>query len=597
MVIEKEWADLTQWAVFSAAFVEWLRVVALLTLMLLAIAVLFETVRGLADARTLAERLSSPLVAIFRVARGLGGFVAEILQLPFGWRRTWAIASMTVKETIRRGALYAIGFFLAPLLFVGWFLSAEDEGRLSYLVSFVWTSSSYLLFFMVLFLVAMSIPGDIQNKTIHTVVTKPVRRTEIVLGRILGFAVVFTGILAFMSLVGYAFIEGQIARNARVETVDVGLAGVRIPILAWDVPDAKHVARRPIYASRAPNRYTGARRPEFLFRKKGEIAEKGVHVGREWSYRSHIEGETSDAAFWFFQLDPDAFRGAEQLRVEMTFDIFKTTKGNPTRSDDESSGVFCLLEFFEFDEDRPEGATTKPVYSTQFRVEGNRVTALSIPIRGGSGGAGAQAQANGEGIPFEALERGNLLVQAQCMTRNQFLGMAKHDLYFLPDEGVFEWNYAKGMFSLWLQVMFLLGIAVAASTFVNGFVAVLATVLVYVVGLCHDWVMSIAQREVVGGGPFESFIRLIGRRNLVSEIEPGFSKTMIDRIDPALEQVLGAVGAVVPNLTDVWTTTYVAEGYDIPMQLLARNALLIAGYLAPAVVVGCLLFRARETSS
>ena len=45
---------------------------------------------------------------------------------------------------------------------------------------------------MALFLSAFSLPADIKNHTIYTIVTKPVRPSEIVLGRILGFAAIGT---------------------------------------------------------------------------------------------------------------------------------------------------------------------------------------------------------------------------------------------------------------------------------------------------------------------------------------------------------------------------------------------------------------------
>ena len=39
---------------------------------------------------------------------------------------------------------------------------------------------------------AFNIPNDIKNQSIHTIVTKPVEKLEIVLGRFLGFAMLLT---------------------------------------------------------------------------------------------------------------------------------------------------------------------------------------------------------------------------------------------------------------------------------------------------------------------------------------------------------------------------------------------------------------------
>src|SRR6476646_550738 len=50
-------------------------------------------------------------------------------------------------------------------------------------------------------LAAFAIPTDIRNQTIHTVVTKPVERFEIVLGRALGYIGLATVILGGLSAV------------------------------------------------------------------------------------------------------------------------------------------------------------------------------------------------------------------------------------------------------------------------------------------------------------------------------------------------------------------------------------------------------------
>ena len=59
---------------------------------------------------------------------------------------------------------------------------------------------------MALFISAFSLPTDIKNRTIHTVVTKPVRSGEIVLGRIVGFTLIGTALLVIMGVCSYVFV-------------------------------------------------------------------------------------------------------------------------------------------------------------------------------------------------------------------------------------------------------------------------------------------------------------------------------------------------------------------------------------------------------
>ena len=79
------------------------------------------------------------------------------------------------------------------------------------------TATSYLLLLLAPFLSTLSLPADIKNRTLHTVVTKPVRASEIVLGRILGFAAVGTCLLVFMGVTCYVFVERRACAHASID--------------------------------------------------------------------------------------------------------------------------------------------------------------------------------------------------------------------------------------------------------------------------------------------------------------------------------------------------------------------------------------------
>ena len=85
------------------------------------------------------------------------------------------------------------------LLFAGWFIDVRSDqpGRLY--LGFVLTATNYMVLLLALFLSAFSLPADIKNKTIYTVATKPVRPTEMVLGRVLGFVLVGSALMTMKS--------------------------------------------------------------------------------------------------------------------------------------------------------------------------------------------------------------------------------------------------------------------------------------------------------------------------------------------------------------------------------------------------------------
>ena len=83
------------------------------------------------------------------------------------------------------------------------------------------TATTYLVLLMALFLSAFSLPADIKNRTIYTVVTKPVRPGEIVLGRILGFTAIGTLLLVVMGLVSYVFVVRVLDHTHEVEVASL----------------------------------------------------------------------------------------------------------------------------------------------------------------------------------------------------------------------------------------------------------------------------------------------------------------------------------------------------------------------------------------
>src|SRR5689334_3295525 len=114
-----------------------------------------------------------PSEAFYYVARSL--FTAVTEDLPrFSPRRTFAIARLAVQEAIRNRVLVGFGVFIFLLLFAGLFLDVQNSNPSRVYLSFVLTSTNYLVLLMALLLSAFSLPNDVKNRTIYTVVTKPV---------------------------------------------------------------------------------------------------------------------------------------------------------------------------------------------------------------------------------------------------------------------------------------------------------------------------------------------------------------------------------------------------------------------------------------
>ncbi len=121
-------------------------------------------------------------------------------------RRAWALARLAIQESIRRRVVVVFAVFIVILLFAGWFLDPGSPDPARLYLDFVLTVTTYLVLLLALFLSSLSLPADMKSRTLHTVVTKPVRASEVVLGRILGFVAVGTVLLMVMGAISYVFV-------------------------------------------------------------------------------------------------------------------------------------------------------------------------------------------------------------------------------------------------------------------------------------------------------------------------------------------------------------------------------------------------------
>lgn len=200
-----------EWLVSSTIF--YLVVVTLLIVIGFAVAAFLNVVRY------------GPLEAFDRLTLIVGGAFSDLVN--FSPRRTWAIARLAFMEGIRRYVLAVFALFVVVILFAGWFLEPNADEPAKLYISFVLTTSNYLALIMAALLSAFSLPSDIATKTIYTVITKPVRAGEILLGKIIGFSSLVGLMLLAMCVISYVFVVRGMSHSHTVDVAD--LTEERIP--------------------------------------------------------------------------------------------------------------------------------------------------------------------------------------------------------------------------------------------------------------------------------------------------------------------------------------------------------------------------------
>jgi len=124
------------------------------------------------------------------------------------WRKVLAIARHSFIETIRKKTLLVLVIF--ALVLIGssrLFPAIKPEHRLRVIEWVCLWSITTIAMIAVMLSSAVAIPTDITDKTIYSVITKPVPRGAYVLGRVLGLGLLALLILVIMGAISICFVR------------------------------------------------------------------------------------------------------------------------------------------------------------------------------------------------------------------------------------------------------------------------------------------------------------------------------------------------------------------------------------------------------
>ena len=562
-----------------------------------------------------------PVEGFYSVAKVIASAVADVAGLSF--RRTTAMAMLAVQESIRRRVLVAFGVFVVVMLLAGWYLDVKSDDPARLYLSFVLTASSRLVLVLSLVLSAFSLPNDIKNRTIYTIVTKPVRSLEIVLGRICGFSIIGTLMLLAMCLMSYVFVIRGLDHSHEVdlesmETVAETTAEVgAVVAMGQTTLDAHHRHQVTVYADGSvetdmvmghrhnvtrigdgdnaryeigpPRGALQARVPVLGFLRfldrSGQPSERGINVGHEWSYRSYIEGGTLAAGIWIFDnINPDRYPNGFSLDLNLR--VFRTTMGNIEKG---------ILGSITIKNPNPAAKikASEPIHfvAKEFVVDKQQIPRKLKAL-----------DAEGEVVEVDLFEDlstgGRFEVWIQCLDTGQYYGVAEADVYILDANAPFWLNFAKGYMGIWLQMLLVNTFGVMFSTFLSGPVAMLATLSTIVIGLFRNFIIDLVTGLLQGGGPVEAFIRVITQKNLSVDLDIGRIPEMtVHGVDSLFLWFLQMVVFALPDYEGFNTVAFVAYGYNISGTMLSMHILTAIAYVLVASMIGYIFLKTREIAA
>lgn len=121
-------------------------------------------------------------------------------------RSIWAVVTNTIKQALRMKIAVVFVILLIILLPVMGFAITGDgtlKGRLQTFVSYGLSLTSFLLCILTIVASVYSLTNDIKQKQIYTVLTKPIRRFQLLLGKLLGILLLDIALLVLFSGVIY----------------------------------------------------------------------------------------------------------------------------------------------------------------------------------------------------------------------------------------------------------------------------------------------------------------------------------------------------------------------------------------------------------
>jgi hypothetical protein len=188
-------------------------------------------------------------------------------------------------------------------------------------------------------------------------------------------------------------------------------------------------------------------------------------------------------------------------------------------------------------------------------------------------------------------------VTVRCDTPSQFVGAAKHDLYFLQSEGSFSFNYFKGALGLWFRLVIAIALAIACSTYLAGVLSFLTAMFLFVGGFFLDFIYELARGANIGGGPLEAAARLLKNSTATTELDPSPAVKTLQFFDDIYKWLLRRMTNVIPDVDRFGLSDYVAQGFDIGLGFILWNILCIIAYVLPWLVAAYYLMKAREIAA
>ncbi len=227
-------------------------------------------------------------------------------------RRIWAVAINTIKQALRIKVAVVFTIILFVLLPVLGFTTTGDEtlkGRLQTFVSYALSLMSFLLCILTIIISIYSVTSDIDQRQIYTVITKPIRRFQFIMGKLLGvitldviLLVLFSAIIYTITIYMPKFIKASeaelIEANNEFYTARASLTVPEVDVTQEVTDKYTELKRRGELPANVP-------REEIIAQltQQAQLAKRAAGVGQPLLWEFENVKPLSDSLFIRFKYD------------------------------------------------------------------------------------------------------------------------------------------------------------------------------------------------------------------------------------------------------------------------------------------------------
>lgn len=461
--------------------------------------------------------------------------------------RVWAIAKLTFAEGIRMRIVVVFLVILAFLMLRMPFVLRGDEtltGRLQNFLDYALAAVSVLLSLSTVMLSASTLATEFRTKSLHMVVTKPVSRFQILVGKWLGVNLLNVMMLILCGVAIYLF---ALYIKGRPEAVDVP-DYLKLDQTIWTARDSA----KPAYpefdkmAAAEVDAMIAAGQLDPSGRMQA-VVERIKAMGEEW----RMIPPSGAMLYQFENLKPPT---GEYATIQIRYRI----RALPIPNDDEEARVGWFFVDPNSVSGGPEAAAPlhpQPVFTA---MRSGQTHQFIVPAQVVKGGKAAVFILN----PYPPEQGINLRLDGD------------NALELLYTVGSFEWNYTKVLLLTFMRLCFLSAMGVFFGTFVSFPVACFCGMTWYIVAMGQPfWMEGIGETIMVTNDPLGA----IGA--------------------PLRAILVPLLGSIFPNFQYYSGNLSLIDGVNISETILVNGLwqLILMG-LALLFLVGWFVFREREVA-